>query len=202
MKKILRLCQKFGEKPVIQRLLPPLMLLAVSLLQYIQIHFSAVPSYRALITLGPVLLNVAIMLWLNLAAKMLLQKWYISVTVTSVLTTAWSIADFYIVKFHGSPLFFSEFASFRTAVSVMGEYHYEWVKRVTLILLLGLANLAAAFILYAFRKREERYFVPRDLLLSSVAFVAVSILLWLSLFVWEYPKPRDTVAWTWRESVV
>ena len=203
MKKILSLFHTIGEKTWLRRALQVLAVLAVSFLQAFQLHYSLAGGFGAFFRLGPalLLLNTAILLWLNLGAKLLFQKWHISIAVTALLTTAWSVANFYVVKFHGSPLLFSEFANFGTAMNVLGGYHLAWERRLSWMILLGLAELAAAGLLALCRKRNTRFWNLRQTLYTLGAFGGVSLLLWLSLFVWQKPKPRDTISWTWREGV-
>ena len=203
MKKALKFFENLGEKAGLRRALQAAVLLAVSFLQAVQLHYSLAGGFGDFFRLGPavLLLNGAILLWLNMASKLLFQKWHISIAVTALLTTAWSVANFYVVKFHGSPLLFSEFANFGTAMNVLGGYHLAWERRLSWMILLGLAELAAAGLLALCRKRNTRFWNLRQTLYTLGAFGGVSLLLWLSLFVWQKPKPRDTISWTWREGV-
>ena len=203
MKQLRSLFNRIAETPALRLSLQLAVLLAVSFLQAFQLHYSLAGGVGAFFRLGlaRILLNGAILLWLNLAAKLVLQKWHISIAVTAVLVTVWSIANFYVVKFHGSPLLFSEFANFRTAMNVMDGYSLRWERRLSWMVLLGLAECAAALLLGLCRKRGARFWNGRQALLSLAAFGGVSLLLWLSLFVWQKPKPRDTISWTWYEGV-
>ncbi|MBO4418454.1 MAG: LTA synthase family protein, partial [Oscillospiraceae bacterium] len=203
MKKFLSLFQTIGEKPWLRRGLQALTVLGVSLAQAFQLHYSMSRGLGDFFRLGLllILLNLGILLWLNLGAKLLFQKWHISIAVTAVLVTVWSIANFYVVKFHGSPLLFSEFANFQTAMNVIDGYTLAWERRLTWMVLLGLAELGAALLLGLCRKRDTRFWDLRQILLTLGAFGGVTLLLWLSLFVWQKPKPRDTIAWDWHEGV-
>ena len=140
------LFRKIGEKPLWRFALQLLALAAVSFLQAFQMHYSTVDGIKHFFTLpfGIILLNVGILLWLNLLAKLLLQKWHFSILLTTVLTTVWSIVNFFVLKFHGSPLFFSEFENMGTALNVIDGYKFVWERRITWLLLLGLLGLAAA----------------------------------------------------------
>lgn len=180
--------------------------LVLSAIQAFQLHYSCVSGFlQFLVFLRQsyqiVLLNVLILLWFNLGVKLLLQKWYISLTVTSFLVTLWSVANYYVLKFHGSPLFFSEFANFGTAMNVIGGYKFALERRIIWMLLLGLAEIAVPIFLFLKRKRGEKFIVLKKLLFSLLAFCGVTVLLWMLLFVWQKPKPRETVFWTWREGI-
>ena len=197
------LFRRIGERPAPRRALQALVVLGVSFLQTYQLHYSAADGFRQFFTLSlPVVaLNVGLLLWLNLAAKLLFQKWHVSILVTSLLTTAWSVANFFVLKFHGSPLFFSEFANFGTAMNVIDGYRFVWERRITWLLLLFAACVIAALLLRAARKRDARFWNTRDFLCTLAAFLGASFLLWMSLFVWETPKPLRSYSWSWRKGV-
>ncbi len=197
------LLRSLGGKKPLRLGLQLTVLLGVSFLEAFQLHYSLARGFAEFFRFSPalILLNTGILLWVNLAVKLLLQKWYWSIPVTAALTTAWSVGNFYVVKFHGSPLYFSEFANFRTAMNVLGGYSLQWERRITWMLLLGVACCGAGLLLRLFRQRGLRFWSLRQFLWSLGAFCGVSLLLWLSLFVWQKPKPRETVAWTWRDGV-
>lgn len=195
--------RRIGQRPGLRRALQALAVLGVSFLQTYQLHYSAADGFKQFFTLSfpVILLNVGLLLWLNLGAKLLFQKWHVSILVTTLLTTLWSVANFFVLKFHGSPLLFSEFANFGTAMNVIDGYRFIWERRITWLLLLAAACIAAALVLRAVRKRGAKFWSARDFLLTLAAFAGVSVLLWMSLFVWEKPKPRRSFSWTWRKGV-
>ncbi len=69
-----------------------------------------------------------------------------SLTVLSVLITLWSIANYYTIQFHGSPLIFSEFKNAGTAMAVIGAYRFSISLQVVAALLLGLLELFLVFV--------------------------------------------------------
>ena len=190
--------------PGLRRLFQAAAPVLVSFLQSYQLHYSAVDGYQQYfqeLSLPVILLNVALLLWLNLGAKLLLQKWHLALGLTALLTTTWSMVNFFVLKFHGSPLLFSEFANFRTAMNVVDGYRFVWERRLTWLLALGLAELGTALLLWLVRDRQARFWDLKELLLSGFCFAGVTLLLWLSLFVWELPKPRSSIGWNWRKGV-
>ncbi len=194
---------RIGEKTGLRLLLQALLVPAVCFAQTYQLHYSAVSGFRQFFTLSipVILLNVGLLLWLNLGAKLLFQRWHISILVTTLLTTVWSVVNFFVLKFHGSPLLFSEFANFGTAMNVIDGYRFVWERRITWLLLLAAACVIAALILRAARKRDGRFWELRRFLITLTAFAGVTLVLWLSLFVWENPKPRRSFSWTWHKGV-
>lgn len=197
------LFRRIGEKPTLRRTIQVLAVLGVSFLQTYQLHYSAADGFKQFFTMSlpVILLNVGLLLWLNLGAKLLFQRWHVSILVTTLLTTVWSVVNFFVLKFHGSPLLFSEFANFGTAMNVIDGYRFVWERRLTWLLLLAAACIIAALLLRAVRKRNSRFWNRNDFLITLAAFAGVTLVLWMSLFVWEKPKPRRSFSWTWHKGV-
>ena len=152
--------------------------------------------------LSVIFLNIAILLWLNLAALTLLRKWYLSVTLTTILVTIWSALNYYIIKYHGSPLLFTEFASFKTAMKVIDGYNFTWEAETTEIILLGIICFVI-IIVFRLLSSKNSFGNSESIAISSiVALGTITGLLWLCLFKWEVPKPRNTISWSWKTSVV
>ncbi len=197
------LFRRIGEKPALRRTIQVLAVLGVSFLQTYQLHYSAADGFKQFFTMSlpVILLNVGLLLWLNLGAKLLFQRWHVSILVTTLLTTVWSVVNFFVLKFHGNPLLFSEFANFGTAMNVIDGYRFVWERRLTWLLLLAAACIIAALLLRAVRKRNSRFWNRNDFLITLAAFAGVTLVLWMSLFVWEKPKPRRSFSWTWHKGV-
>lgn len=86
--------------------------------------------------------NTLVILSVNLLFALLIRNWKISLTLTTVIFWVYSIADYYVVKFHGSPLYFSEFANVRTAANVLSSYQLEIGIVVIIISIIALALIA------------------------------------------------------------
>jgi hypothetical protein len=182
---------------VIQAVLAACVILAES----IQLNYSAVPSLEMLLQRPPmiILVNAAILAAVNLAVVLILQSWRLTLLLTSVAATCWSIANYFVTQFHGSPLFFSEFANFRTAMAVAGNYRFGVTKVVIGILLIFLTEAAAILVhrlLGRGARRKKRWLFRLLLLGADLA------LLYAALFGPSAVKPAHTIGgWSWVEGV-
>ena len=184
--------------------LPISMLVCISAIQAFQLNDSSGVGPKLFLSfpLSVIFLNIAILLWLNLAALTLLRKWYLSVTLTTILVTIWSALNYYIIKYHGSPLLFTEFASFKTAMKVIDGYNFTWEAETTEIILLGIICFVI-IIVFRLLSSKNSFGNSDSIAISSiVALGTITGLLWLCLFKWEVPKPRNTISWSWKTSVV
>ena len=184
--------------------LPISMLVCISAIQAFQLNDSSGVGPKLFLSfpLSVIFLNIAILLWLNLAALTLLRKWYLSVTLTTILVTIWSALNYYIIKYHGSPLLFTEFASFKTAMKVIDGYNFTWEAETTEIILLGIICFVI-IIVFRLLSSKNSFGNSESIAISSiVALGTITGLLWLCLFKWEVPKPRNTISWSWKTSVV
>lgn len=86
--------------------------------------------------------NTLVILSINLLFALLIRNWKITLTLTTVIFWVYSVADYYVVKFHGSPLYFSEFANARTAANVLSSYQLEIGIVVIVISVIALALIA------------------------------------------------------------
>ena len=77
--------------------------------------------------------NAAFFLAANAALFLLINNWKVVLTATTIVIFIYSVANYYVTKYHGSPLFFSEFANFKTALDVAGSYSYEFSLTIAVI---------------------------------------------------------------------
>ena len=110
----------------------------VFLLQYLCLEYSATNSITTIIqrSIDVVAANILLICITNLIVLLMLQKWKATLTFTSFVFFLWSIANYYTIKFHGSPLYLSEFANARTAAAVAMNYRYRISDSIVCILLL------------------------------------------------------------------
>ena len=133
--------------------LQALSVLAFLLLQFWQLQYSVVNGIKQVFELDlPVLLlNLGILPAVTLTGKLLLQRWHWAMLLTACMTTVWSFVNFFVLKFHGSPLLFSEFRNFCTAMDVIGGYSFVWERRLSRLLILGAAEVGCAVLMRMLR---------------------------------------------------
>ena len=166
--------------------------------QFIQLNYSAMPSFSVILGQGirMICVNVLAVALPNLLLCLVLRSWKRTLLFTSIFFTLWSIANYYVIKFHGSPLFFSEFSNFETAMTVDGNYHFAIDRIVCRLFALFALELAAlAFLHFQTRKTGERK--KGSVLLSICLICADTALLYLALFSTIAIKPGNSMLWSW-----
>ena len=174
------------------------------LLQAVQMHRSVNLGSLLSLSLPVLALNCAVLLWAALVLRLLLFRWHWALLASALLSTLWSVANLFVLELHGSPLFISELRSFGTAMDVLGGYSLHWTAAVTRQIGYGFGLLALAGGAFLLREPMKGK-LPRSLLkglgLTAALLAGLSAVLWLLLFVWQTPKPRKTMGWTWSKGV-
>lgn len=104
-----------------------LIILFVIMMQYVSLQYSAISSLSSIVgqRIWIFLLNVLIIVTINLIVVLVVQSWKISLSITSILFCVWSVANYYVILFHGSPLYISELNNTKTAFAVASTYTYN-----------------------------------------------------------------------------
>ena len=131
----------------IQSISEPYNLFAVLVIVFMQnmiLNYSGLQTFETLgmQSIVATVFNTMVILSVNLLFAILIRNWKVTLTLTTVIFWIWSIADYYVVKFHGSPLYFSEFANAKTAANVMSGYQLEISSVVIIITIIALAIIA------------------------------------------------------------
>ena len=147
--------ESFRPRIVPGALLRGILVVAVIFSQSFQLNYSAFPSIRNYLHMGIAIicLNALLIACVNLLLRLLFRRWETVLTITSVLSLLWSIANYYVIEFHGSPLFVSEFLNFRAAAAVAGGYEYR-ISKVVIGLLLVFAVEVFLIVLLRFPLRR------------------------------------------------
>ena len=88
--------------------------------------------------------SISLLLVAELVLVLLLGNTKRSLTALSVLVMLWSIANYFTVLYHGSPLIFSEFLNFKTAMAVAGAYSYKITREILIVVFLSMVGILAA----------------------------------------------------------
>lgn len=187
-----------------RRLFYVVVIVAFIVVQHIQLQYASLWNLDDLFTMR------AYMFFVNsvaiLAVTALLGAIFgnigTAMIVTSVLSLVWSIADYFVTLFHGSPLFFSEFGSFGTAMNVMGGYSLTLTTEVSLICALFVIQILLAVRVMnglsaknapnGFRKKHRLRMAAVGLVSAAFALVCYNIPLL---------KPKNAMNWSWKSAV-
>ena len=90
---------------------------------------------------GTFFCNILVLLFAELVFAILLGNTERSLTLLSVLVALWSVANYYTVQYHGSPLIVSEFLNTKTAMAVAGSYRYDVSLVIVVVVFVAAAVL-------------------------------------------------------------
>lgn len=144
-------------------------------------------------------INALVIALINLVLSLLFRSWITTLTLTGILAFFWSLANYYTIEFHGSPLYLSEFHNFNAAVAVLGGYHFSITNAVLGLLLVSIVELFCICLLNRVEAMLGQMKKPINVRVSLL-FVCVVIVLFLirpsSLFNWN-----NTIGWSWSTEV-
>ncbi len=143
------------------------------------------------------LLNLSVVFLFCLLIYSITKKKVLSLLVTSTISTLYSIINQYVISFHGSPLFPSEFANTGTALHVLSEYNFAPAKTIWFILLIFCFQCFLIRIL----SKKDKGVVCSELCEKHpfCIFCAMAFLVCALIF---SPLGIDTTkAWSWKETI-
>lgn len=194
---IVLLIDRFGTYRWWSKIVQVFMILIIVSMQYAQLERSALSEFNASISRSVfiTLINICVVLAFNLLIVLIVQSWRASLIITSIILFAWSIVNYYVVMFHGSPLFFSELVNVRTAAQVASGYHFPFTVNVIDIIVFFVFGVSFT-ILYV--QRGETMRLAKRLIIRGAAFV-ISI---IALYLLSGPIIKKDQSWMpWQNSV-
>ena len=140
VRKLRKYSMKFGDKYIKNSYI---WIGCILFLQYLSIQYSALSSLELLFKQSwrSVLINILVVLAMNILLLIFIQKWNATLIITSLFICIWSIANYYVIMFHGSPLFISEMRNFTAAAAVVGSYNYKISVSVVLALVICVTEI-------------------------------------------------------------
>ncbi len=184
-----------------QHLLYWLIIIGLVFSQSFQLYYSAMPSFSLYFNIGlaVMIVNALIVALIDFLFVFIFRKWSRALLFTSILFSLWSVANYYVIEFHGSPIFFSEFGSIGAALAVAGGYSYKLSKAVIGLLLIFSVEIIAVFFLFRLHKSlktESNLLYPQSLY-HIAAFFLDLLILYLGLFSPLAVKPAVSMGWSW-----
>jgi len=122
---------RYLNKKLITWLLRCFLVAAIMCLQWIQLEASPgeVKTWTFLQAWQRILMNRSWIVLVNLILVLVVQRWEIVLSITSVLCGLWSVAGYYVTMYHGSPLCFTMLRSIGTARKLRIP-HYRLCARI------------------------------------------------------------------------
>ena len=210
--------QKIGSRVDSIRGKPVLILFfLILLLQAFQLQYSSLTIVSDILNLNVfgMIESVLILYLIHVFFRIFLFRWKISIPFVSILITIWSIINYYVIQYHGSPLFGSEIRNAKTALAVADGYDFSPTAQVVILVLLFLIEALLMIIMLLLSKSRKFCYSPgikqqghfsgkqtgvsiRTALLLCIPAVAIVFLLLFSPVAF---KPRNSMKWTWVNSV-
>ncbi len=160
---------------------------------FVEIQYTTISFAYGLGLVGIInfILNIGMIAILLIVLQLIIRRWRISLLIISILGLCFSVVNFYVVKFHGSPLFISEFKNFNTALNVLGGYVFSFD-----IELLIIASLFALQLMLILRlSKEKQIFSWIKCAIAAGYIVVYALVIYLFIF------PRIIISWSIDESV-
>ena len=114
--------EKVGRVPM--RLVKYLIVAAMIVLHFTILQYSmlAFPQINYGLARGYFALNMALLLTVDLALVLIVQRWRLAMLLSSVVIAFWAVGNHYVYLLHGSPLYIAELANIGAAAGVLGQY--------------------------------------------------------------------------------
>lgn len=196
-----KLREYFAHHEGARRALVALCVLGVLAAQYLQLQRSTVQNIHIL-SVRPVnaLVNLALAALPTLLLGLFFRRLTVPLIVTSALCTLWSVANVYVITYHGSPLFFNELLHARDAAGVISGYSFKLHAGILALFVFDACEVIGILALHLLRG-ERAPSLPRRLALRLGAAVACAAFAMLCLFGPAPTKPRVALTSSYREAV-
>lgn len=186
-----------------KRLLKIIVVICFFILSWTQLELSSMmyDSWEQLLQIERkwILINILSDCIVCLLIYVLVNSFWKSCAVYSILITLISIVNYYTIKFHGMPLAFSELRNFKTALNVIAGYSFD-LKEISSLLAIFAVEIVMIWqirrlTIKAGNKRKIRNILIRDIGICCISFLIVYI-----LYIAENPIVDVTLGWSWKET--
>lgn len=161
---------------------------------FFQFQFSSLGHTHGFIlrSYSVMLVNITCVIVLYLLALACTKRFRIGMWLACLICSIWSIVNYYVVLYHGSPFFFSELRNIGTALQVLNGY--SMVFSVSSVLLLGSSFFSIIIILWALPSVKFERKTEVGILLSTLAAA-------LSVGCFWFFRTTDFFDWSWKEGI-
>lgn len=166
--------------------------LPISIVQYMILGYSATWELFILFVENggvTVVINGVLILVFNILIVLIIRSIKGALILSTALVCVYSIANYYVIKFHGSPLYPSELINIKTAEDVVLSYDYEITRVIIIILILSVICTFAIIRLVPSGKTKR---------LGIVSFLIISILVGVTGITFLKPSAKAWAPWRYR----
>ncbi len=179
--------------------LAPLFIAFVSFLQF-QASVSRIPFINAEMTIVAFLWNLLTCWLLHILLMVIINRVHIALLVGSVLSFGWSVANYYVLLFHGAPLTFLLLKQFATTMDVISSYRFFLDKYSGMILFGFIASLAVVIILWIIHKGKPVFPKAVRLYCAIGCVILLASNIYFGIFSEISFKPKNSIQFSWASS--
>ena len=164
----------------------------------IQLQYSCIPHFQQFANVDMLFfaVNTLAILLVVFLLQLLLKK-ELAMMIIAITSTLWSLINYFVTMFHGSPLFFSEFVNLFTAFDVVSGYHFGIDKNVAVLLVLSLVQFICAFLAWKIGKKNVQVKKKSGLLAVYLSMAASVVFVYTNTDL----KPTSTMTGSWMYGV-
>lgn len=201
LERMRRLRAYFERHGRLRRAVIALCILGVLAAQYLQLQLSTVQNiYILAVRPVNVLVNLAIVALPTLLLGLFFRRLTVPLIITSAIYTLWSVANVYVITYHGSPLFLNELLHARDAAEVISGYSFKIHTGILALLVFDICEVVGilALRLLGYEGVASR---PGRAALRLGAAVVCAAFAMLCLFGPAPTKPRVALTSSYRKAV-
>ncbi len=168
-------CKNIDEK-LVHKIENAFLIVLVVSMEAFQMNYSSLYSFELIKKhhVNYIFISVLMVLIVNLLIYAIVQKWNIVLTISAVFFSIWAVLNYYVIQFHGSPYYFSEFKNTFTAMAVMGEYKYA-IDLVT-VTLIAFLICEVWFSVHRFGNAEKKNYIVTSVIYFVLSFALFGVL--------------------------
>ena len=141
-----------------------------------------------------ILINLFIILIFELLCSLLLLSWRKGIIFSLIVCGIWAVANYYVILYHGSPLFLSELRNIKTAAQVLGGYSFSFSNVFFILLSLLLCGIKFVDIVSFDIDRKKDF---RTIITSVSSMIIMIIIVSVSFIEHE----GSYIGWSWKDGI-
>ncbi len=132
-------------------------------------------------------INIVTIIVFLLLLIIFFNKLWISGIVLLTFSFIISVANYFTMKFHGTPLTFQEIKNARTAANVVGNYSFEINKYIVLMLAFFLFGLCICIAEKIYDAKNKNYYDRKRIIIRDIIIIALSVFYFYTEFFSSHP---------------
>ena len=135
-----------------------LIIIAILGLAWIQLELSSTyDNWIDVFTMSAkyITINIMTVCSVYLFIHSIINSLWKSCVIFSIFTTLLSVVNYYVTKFHGTPLTFMELRNFKTALNILGSYKFD-IKDITEIICVLCVEIALCYVIKRANSKVEK----------------------------------------------